>query len=233
MFIIVDGLDGSGKSTVVKAWNNYLAAAGNGIFDLKNYLKNHDHYPELSEIKSYDFISSCEPTDTGIGKVIREELIKTGTNYPVQAVADAYALDRLVLYTKIIIPLLRDGRCIFQDRGISSSLAYQSVSDSKLTLKKISSLPGNALALRHRPDYLIIVDTKPKNCLNRLNHRAKKDNVIFEKLNFMTKLEKIYHSRPFLNLFKKHGTNIIFLNGNVKADIMEAEAIKILKTILK
>ena len=68
---MIDGIDGSGKSTVMKALKQYLTSQGNPIFDLKKYWLEHNNHPELKEIKSYDFIFSCEPTYIGTGKKIR------------------------------------------------------------------------------------------------------------------------------------------------------------------
>ena len=137
---MLDGIDGSGKSTILQAWKEDLAAQGNGIFDLKNYWQTAGRYPELSEMKAYDFIFSCEPTYTGVGSVIRDELVRR-PGYPPQAIAHAFSLDRLVLYTKIIIPLLKEGKCVIQDRGVSSSLAYQSLQSEDLSFEKLAALP--------------------------------------------------------------------------------------------
>lgn len=229
---MLDGIDGCGKSTIIDAWKKYLIAEGNAIFDLKEYLKTTGQYPKLSELNGYDFIFSAEPTYAGVGAVIRNELIKNGTSYPVEAVAEAYSLDRLILYTKIIIPLLKNGRCIIQDRGISTSLAYQSLANKNFTMKKISALPGNDLALKYRPDHLVLVKTDPKISAERLSGRAKKDNVIFENLPFLKKSHRQFFGNEFKKIFTKHGTKIHQLNGNAKLDIMNKEATALLKQIL-
>ncbi len=232
MLIMIDGIDGSGKSTIINAWKSYLSSQSNTIFDLKKYLKDSGYFPDLSEPMGYDFIFSAEPTYAGVGAVIREELIKHGTDYPVEAVAEAYSLDRLILYTKILIPLLADDRCIIQDRGISTSLAYQSLARPDFTMEKIAFLVGNQLALKHRPDHLIIVDTDIKNALERLNARAKKDESIFEKTAFMEKAAHQFSHPDFQKIFKSRGTTIHYLNGNEKIDIMKQQAIALLKQIL-
>jgi thymidylate kinase len=77
MFIMIDGIDGSGKSTVVQGWKDYLNSQGNTIFDLKEYWQKEGCYPPYSELRSYDFIISGEPTYVGVGKAIREHLIRT------------------------------------------------------------------------------------------------------------------------------------------------------------
>jgi dTMP kinase len=232
MFIMLDGIDGSGKSTVLNAWKDELSSGGNAIFDLKNYWQTTGRYPELSELKSYDFIFSCEPTYTGVGQVIRDELVRHD-GYPPQAVAEAFSLDRLVLYTKIIIPLLKENKCVIQDRGVSSSLAYQSMQSDELTFDKLAQLPGNKLALEHRPDYLVLLDLSPEEAVQRLNSRSdKKDNAIFEHLEFLQKLSKQYQSEGFQNIFTEAGAKIKQLPTNVKIDIMKEQAVILLRRIL-
>lgn len=231
---MIDGVDGSGKGTAVDAWKDYLTAQGNAIFDLPKYWLENKHYPELSEMKACDFIFSCEPTRTGVGKVIREEMIKTGNDYPAQAIAEAYSLDRLVLYKKIILPMLADGRCVIQDRGVCTSLCYQSVQNPELTFDHLSKLTGNKLALENRPDHLILMDLSAQEAINRLNLRTeKKDNAIFEKISFITKAADCFRSESYQKLFSDRGTQIHYLSAEQKIDIMREEAIKLLKNILK
>ncbi len=225
---MIDGIDGSGKSTVLEAWKNQLAGEGHAIFDLKNYWQTQKKYPLLDELRSYDFIFSCEPTYAPVGELIRRELIRDGAGYPLLAIAEAYSLDRLILYQQIIIPLLKEGKCVIQDRGVSSSLAYQTVSN-EFTLKQIADLPGNQLALKYQPDFLVLLKTKPETAMQRLGERtAKKDNVIFEKLEFQSKLAKIFESPDFKNIFLTRGTKIFDLSAEEKIDIMEEEAKKLL-----
>ncbi len=231
---MIDGIDGSGKSTVIQAIKKYLEQTGNAVFDLKNYWQKYRRYPKLSEIKSYDFIFTCEPTRIGIGQIIREELIKNGNNYPARAIAEAYSLDRLILYSKIIIPLLKSGKCVIQDRGISTSLTYQPLQDKKLNSKTISNLIGNKLALKYRPNHLILLDLEPKIAIKRLQNRNnKQDNAIFEKLKFQQKIAKKFKSKEFQNIFLKRKTSIHYLPANENIDIMRQEAIKLFKKIIK
>ncbi len=231
---MIDGIDGSGKSTVMSAWKKYLSDQDKNIFDLKNYLKEKDHYLETRELFNCDIIFSAEPTYTGVGKVIREELINTSTSYPPKAVAEAFSLDRLVLYTKIIIPLLKKNKTIIQDRGVSSSLAYQPLTNQEVTTNFVANLPGNQLALKNRPDYLILVDCDAQVSFDRLHSRTdKQDNAIFERMEFLEKLATRYLDKNYQKLFTDQGTKILHLNGNEKIGIMNEQAVSLLKTILK
>ena len=244
MFIIIDGIDGSGKSTAVQTWKDYLTGEGNAIFDLKHYWQTVGKYPELDELKSYDFIFSCEPTYVGIGKVIREELIKNKTNYPPRAIVEAFSLDRLISYNKIIIPSLKNGKVIIQDRGVSTSLAYQSISRSEagsrrggteqdLTFKKIADFPGNKLALENRPDHLVIAKISAEKAMARLQNRfSKNDNAIFEQLRFQKKAAEIFYSPKYQAIFTSKGAKIHYLNADAKIDIMKQESINLLKTLI-
>lgn len=230
---MVDGIDGSGKSTVIKTWKDRLAQDGNAIFDLKAYWLKTGRYPELSELRGYDFIFSSEPTEVGIGRVIRDELIKNGTGYPPRAVAEAYALDRLVLYKKIIIPLLADKKCIIQDRGITSSLAYQPLADKRLTLKFLSTLPGNALALNHRPNHIVLLTVDYDRAIKRLiGRRNKQDNVVFERAAFQKKLARVFASRQYQSFFTRRGSRVYELPANEKLATMRGRAVKLLHQLL-
>jgi len=231
---MIDGIDGSGKSTIVSAWKQYLLDQGKTIFDLKNYLKDHDRYPEPSEFLGFDYIFSAEPTYTGIGKVLREELINKKNDYPAQAIADAHSLDRLVLYTKIFIPFLATGKTIIQDRGLSTSLAYQPAQDPDMTLEIVSDMVGNRLAAKYRPDHLILTKISPDIAFERLISRTQKqDDAIFEKIDFMKKSSAKYGEEKYTNFFKNLGTEIHYLSGEEKIDIMNEQAIELLKNILK
>jgi len=202
MFIMLDGPDGSGKSTAIQAWKNHLTNEGNAIFDLKNYWQTVGKYPELDKLKNYDFIFSCEPTHVGIGKVIRDELIKNGANYPVRAIVEAFSLDRLVLYKKLLIPLLQNGKVIIQDRGISTSLCYQKIQNPEFSFEYLCDFPGNKLALENRPDHLVLMEISPKEALKRIKNRIDKTNdAIFEKIDFQKKSIKCSHPKNFKTSF--------------------------------
>ena len=234
MFIMIDGVDGSGKSTIIDIWKKYLTDQGNTIFDLKNYWLTTGTYPDWSELSAYDFIFSGEPTYVGVGQAIRSELIKNGAGYSARTIAEAYALDRLILYKKIIIPALKNKKCVIQDRGISTSFAYQPLTDTALTPRVLARLEGNALALEYRPDHLVLLSIDPAVALGRAHKRAhKQDNAIFEKLAFQKKLARLFATASYRRLFTRRGTTIHDLPAAAKIDILSERAIKLLKTLLR
>jgi dTMP kinase len=234
-FIIIDGLDGSGKSTVVQILTDYLKVKGERVFELKDYWKLSHGLPEPEELYDYDFIISAEPTYSMIGGAIRDELIRQNKRkYSAFTTATAYALDRLILYKRIIIPLLEKGKTIIQDRGVTTSIIYQPIQAEPLQLSKVLSLEGNKLAMQHRPDLLIIADTKPELCIERLNKRIdKKDNVIFENLKFQKKAYERFKSKWFSQLFTRRGSKIVYLDTSKTKEELMNDVIKLYEEFCK
>lgn len=229
---MIDGIDGSGKDTVANAWKEHLTKQGNAIFDLREYWKLNGKYPEIDELKSYDFIFTAEPTYTGVGKVIREELTRKGTSYPEIAIAHAFSLDRLVHYERVIIPAVETGKCVIQVRGVSTSLSYQAVS-GHISLNDLAALPGNAVALTNRPDYLILMDIKPAEILSRLSARNdKNDNSIFERQDFLEKVSAFFENDQFQKLFTDRGTTIKKLPATDEIDIMKDRSIILFQDLI-
>lgn len=230
--IMIEGPEGSGKSTIVDYWKTIFESRGKRVFDLKTYGKEHDKLPDSSELSAVDIVVSAEPTYTGIGKVIREELIRKGTSYSPRAIAEAYSLDRLILYTKYYIPLLERGVPIITDRALTTSLVYQTT-DTGLNYQDILSLPGNDLALTYRPDHIIILTIDPEKALERTFKRAEKqDNAIFETLEFQKKTYAKYLSSEYQTIFTSRGTQIHYLSADQGLDIIQAQSLQLLQTIL-
>jgi len=216
-FIMVDGLDGSGKGVLVQAMKEQFVKSGKKVFDLKEYWKEHNNIPEIDEVQDYDVIISSEPTFSMIGKVIREEMIHVnshGRMYSGLSTAHAFALDREILYMKLIIPALKKGKIVIQERGVITSLVYQPVQHEKLDLSTVMMLPGNKLALSHAPDLLIITKVSPEHVIQRLENREKKDQAIFENLLFQRKIADRYESEWLRRLFEQKGSKVVYIDTN-------------------
>ena len=209
---MIDGLDGSGKGVAVNALKEHALSKGKKVIDLREYWKEHEGFPDILD---YDVIISAEPTFTNIGKKIREEMIKNDSNYPVQDIAKAYSEDRLELYKKIILPALESGKWIFQERGVISSIVYQPLmGDKGIDLNFVLNLEGNKFCLEHAPDLLVIMVVKPEVVIERLKDREKKDDAMFEKLEFQKKIEKVYESEWLKQEFESRGSKVVYLDTN-------------------
>ncbi|MFA5076140.1 MAG: hypothetical protein WC480_01850 [Patescibacteria group bacterium] len=224
-FIIVDGIDGSGKGQIVDFFKKFAKREGKKIFDLRLFWQQYHRFPELKEISKYQIILSAEPTFALVGRAIRQEIARDNNeHYSALSTAQAYSLDREILYKKLILPALAKGISVFQERSFTTSLIYQPVQAEPLSIKKILGLAGNKLALQNSPDLLIITLLNPKIALARLGQRQKKDKAIFEKLKILQKLDQRFRSRWFRNIFHAQKTKIIYLDTNKSLKETQKEA---------
>lgn len=223
-FIMIDGLDGSGKGTAVSALRDYFESQGKKIFDLREYWKQTNDIPELEEVMDYDVICTSEPTFSMVGKVIREEIVRTNKRqYSGMTTAQAFALDREILYKKLILPAKKAGKIIIQERGVTTSLAYQPVQNERIQLKEIINIPGNQMAIKNAPDLLIIVKVDPEVAIERLQAREKKDQAIFENLVFQRNVQYRFESEWLKKLFTHYNSNVVYLDTNQPSTIEDTK----------
>ncbi|MFA4646035.1 dTMP kinase [Pyrococcus kukulkanii] len=146
LFIVFEGIDGSGKSTQARL--------------LAEWFKE----------KGYDVLLTKEPTDTSLGEFIRKVVVHgsliDGSKLSYEAEALLFAADRAEHVRKIIKPALDEGKVVICDRYFYSSLAYQWARGLDLEwLMKI-----NEFAIR--PDLAILLDLPTKESLRRIRTRA-------------------------------------------------------------
>jgi len=101
-FIAVEGLDGAGKSTQVKALARWLEGQGR------------------------ETVLTAEPSAGPMGRLVREGLSGRLRLSPA-AMALLFAADRLDHLARTVEPALDQGQVVVSDRYLLSSLAYQSV----------------------------------------------------------------------------------------------------------
>lgn len=103
MFIVIEGLDGSGKSTQAQRLHNLL---GNTIL-------------------------TSEPSHNPIGLLIRQALTGQCT-IDEETLSKLFALDREVHLRDVVEPALRKGLTVICDRYVASNIAYQGENAKKL-----------------------------------------------------------------------------------------------------
>ncbi len=216
VFVVIDGLDGIGKGVCLDALKEAAREANLRIFDVNDYWVDNDNIPSLDKIGDVDLLITSEPTYQGIGKYIRETLVsKDEDPFPTSIIAQAYSLDREILYNRLIIPAREKGISVFQSRSVSTSIAFQKLTGEKdgVDLDFILSLHGNKLALEYAPDYLVIPTiTNVEEVIERINNRSKQDNCVFENLDFQIKVKGEYESESFKSIFEKRGTEILYVD---------------------
>jgi thymidylate kinase len=229
--VIVDGMDGSGKGVILDSYRDWARDKGLKILDLKEYCEEKGELPQPEDIEGYDVIFSSEPTYACVGRAISDEMIASNKrDYSAISTAWAFAIDREILYNRVIIPALKQNKLIIQERGVLTSLVYQPF-QGRITLRELMEMPGNRLALKHAPNLLIILKVDPKVVIERLQTDNRIGAAIFHTLNFQRTIEERYSSAWLKSLFERFNTRMVYLDTNPPKTPEEtkAEALKILE----
>ena len=142
IFIVLEGPDGSGKSTMAKKIGEYYEGKGREI--------------EFTR----------EPGGTDISEKIRELILdKKNTEMDYKTEALLYAASRAQLISEKIIPWLRDGKIVISERFVYSSLVYQGIGRG-LGIEKIKEINGFATGML-KPDIVLLLDINPEKGLKR------------------------------------------------------------------
>lgn len=224
----MDGIDGCGKSTILKLISKELEKRlGLSSFDLVGHIKKTGAIPRYEELPKADIIVSAEPTSAWTGAAIRNELISNKADYGSVEITQLFTIDRHILLNRVILPALADGRIVIQDRSYLTTLVYQPVQGG-ISEKEILTMPGNALADANCPRYFIHVDCPPKTAMQRLEARSgKKDDSIFERAETLEKLRDAFMGPWFLGYLKRKGIERIVFPNNGTVEDAAAEAAKI------
>jgi dTMP kinase len=140
-FIVIEGLDGAGTTTQMKA------------------------VTEACDLAGVTCHATFEPTSSPLGTLVRSVLRKEVVTTPL-ALAMLFSADREDhLHHPIsgIVQRLASGALVISDRYLFSSLAYQSV---ECGFERVSALNDFPI-----PKYVVYLDTPVDACLSRIQHR--------------------------------------------------------------
>ena len=121
-FIVIEGIDGSGKSTQIN--------------QLSKWLNESDLIPQNNKL-----VITREPGGTTLGRSIRSLLLDTSIERSPDSITELllYAADRAQHVNEIIRPSLKKGDWVISDRFCGSTLAYQGYG-RKLNINLIKEL---------------------------------------------------------------------------------------------
>jgi dTMP kinase len=117
-FIVIEGLDGSGKTTQARILAARLRRSHNSLY-------------------------TQEPSHGNIGTFIRDHVLYGEKRFPITVEALLFAADRIEHLQNEVLPALAEGRLVVSDRYLYSSLAYQG--SAGLSLEWIETLNQHAL----------------------------------------------------------------------------------------
>ncbi len=229
---MIDGIAGSGKSTILRSADTWAKQCGHRVFHLGDWMKEHKDPPTFEEVNQHDVFFTSEPTRTWVGAAIRFELSRTDLPYSGTSLAHAFALDREIMYKRLIIPALEAGKTVIQDRGVCTSLVYQPIMEGGMSLRKLLKLPGNTLALKYAPDALILTDLDPEVAVERLRGRSEESRGIFADLAFLRRVTKRFRSHWFSRLFHHYGCSVHSFDTDVPLPEMMERSQKLLDHLL-
>ncbi|MCR4313701.1 MAG: hypothetical protein NUV84_00435 [Candidatus Uhrbacteria bacterium] len=229
-FIMVDGLTGSGKSTILNAVTQWAIECNHRIFRLQDWKEPTP--PRFENLEDYDIYFTYEPTRSWVGAAIRYELSRTDEPYGGEELAHAFALDRELNYRRLILPALGAGKTVIQDRGVSSSIVYQPVMPGSVPVETILSLPGNKLALAHAPTALVLTKLPAAVAAERIAQRGGESKGVFADVEFLKKQEERFASSWFHQLFEERGTKVFELDTGGSLEQSQRLATELIDHIL-
>jgi dTMP kinase len=141
IFICIEGLDGSGKTTHAHRL-------------VRNLQK-----------KGFDAIYTTEPSRGEYGKFIRASVLQGKKRVPRVMEALLFAVDRVEHLEKTVKPALKEGKIVVSDRCVYSSLAYQGAAG--LDLEWIEEINRFALS----PDLAIYIDVPSEVVVKRIRRK--------------------------------------------------------------
>lgn len=159
IFIVMEGPDGSGKTTQIEL--------------LKEYLKE----------QGYESMVTREPGGTVIGEAIRDIIL----NPSHKAMADVtemllYAASRAQLMSEVIGPALEEGKIVISDRFVDSSIVYQGIARG-LGIETVSKVNEPGIGI-YKPDCIFFIDISEKEGLRRKTEQKKLDRMEQESIEF-------------------------------------------------
>ena len=159
LFIVMEGPDGSGKTTQINLLKEYLEEAG------------------------YECLITREPGGTVIGEDIRQ-LILNPEHKEMSPVTEMllYAASRAQLVHEVIGPALEEGKIVISDRFVDSSIVYQGIA-RKLGISTVSVVNAPGIGI-YRPDGIFFIDLSEAEGLRRKKEQKNLDRMEQEGIDF-------------------------------------------------
>jgi dTMP kinase len=209
-FIVVEGIDGSGSTTLVQTLVDQLRGQGRRVH------------------------KTCEPSSGPIGAMIRQVLAhRVVVPGPSGAVAPSwstmallFAADRLDHLQSEVLPQLQGGATVISDRYDLSSLAYQSATaeaDAIRTLAWIRELNRHA----RRPDLTLVLDVRAEVAAERRQGRGGAEE-LYEKRELQARLCQAYAQAEML----VPGDPLVHLDANLAPGAVSRAAFAALESYL-
>lgn len=146
-FIVIEGGEGAGKSTVVQALRKRYA--------------------------DRDVVWTREPGGSEFGKIIREMILSTeGGAAHAHTLFELFWADRTDHMHTVVVPALQAGTHVLSDRFDASTFAYQIYGDEHHELTELFYEKRELYLGAHTPDLYVFLDVDPTTALERVTTRG-------------------------------------------------------------
>lgn len=197
MYIVIEGQDGTGKSTQAKLLVEYFEAQGREAIVMEE--------PDGDLAQAHD---------------LHDLILSRGYNLEPMTNVLLFTAARVELWRKIAEPALAAGKIVISSRNFWSTLAYQGYGEG-IPRSQIIELTKNTLPEKYfKPDFGFILTVSDSERLKRQKHRGKKVETFEAKPNeFQQRVNNAYFeiARDF---------NLAVIDATASIDEILAEIIK-------
>ncbi len=192
LFLVFEGIDGSGKSTQAQLLYETLVKKG---------------------IKA---LLTKEPTDGPFGKKLRQLAQKGRDEITLQEEYDLFMQDRAEHVEKELLQQLEQGAVVVCDRYFYSTMAYQGAlgMDSEAIYNENSSRFPT-------PDKVLCITVSPTTGRSRITSGRNETPNLFEKEAYLTKVAALFEAMPYDEIVRINGTKDIAVVQQAVWDVVE------------
>ena len=190
-FIVIEGIDGCGKTTQIEELSKWLPKSGLLYKDSK-------------------LIKTREPGGSLLGKKLRGLILDNNENYKPSSLAELllYSADRAEHVSKIISPALKKNDWVISDRFSASTLAYQGYGRN-INLDIIKNIES-IVCQGEYPDITFFLEISPKESILRRKNKIP-DRIESEGIKFLEKVNE-----GFKLIAKEKNWKVISASQNIK-----------------
>lgn len=178
-FIVFEGIDGSGKTTLSKMLQYYLQAEG------------------------FETVWYREPGDSEWGRKIRD-LANSNDSIPIEEELNYFLEDRKFTVKHYITPAREHGKIMILDRYFYSTACYQGARG--LDVEEILAVNRS---FAPEPDCVLLIDVTVETALKRINQNRDSTARLFEKKEYLEAVRQRYLSLSGDNIYLIDGNNAL------------------------